>query len=96
MDYKPLCHWLTHELQFKDQLVRFELPIPGLLMKTLQTEKSLITILINKSDKIQDVPVLLKNKELKPNLIFSNKENQISGTSVLTLQPEETLVIEWK
>lgn len=95
-DYKPLCHWLNDELRLTNQPVRFEQPIPGLLMKTLQSGESLITILINKSGEVKHVPVILKNKKLKPSLIFANKGNQIKESSTLILEPEETLVIQWE
>lgn len=96
-NYNSLCSWINGEINLMNQLVRFDRHIPGSIMKTMQSGKSLITIIINKSEELQHVPVVLKNKALKPVFVFSSEKGSCkTESSELILQPEETLVIEWK
>jgi beta-galactosidase len=96
-NYQPLCEMLKQEIPLEAFPVRFANHAPGLLMKTMQSGNSLITILINKSGSLRHVPLILKNANLRPTLLFANKGSQISSESIdVIIHSEETLVIEWK
>lgn len=67
----------------------------GLLMKTLQSKNSGITIVVNKTNAINQVTLNVANKTLKPTILFANKKGKISNQTI-TISPEETMVVEWK
>jgi beta-galactosidase len=73
---------------------RFASAQPKMLMKTLRSDNSYITIVVNKSkDKRK---VLLVNKgNRKPFVLFADHQGRIAGSTIEIL-PEETMVIEWK
>lgn len=96
-NYQPLCEMLKQEIPFDAFPARFEKHVSGLLMKTMQSGNSLITIIINKSGRTQEVPLIFNKANLQPTLLFVNKGSQISkGLDDIKINPEETLVIEWK
>jgi len=67
----------------------------GMLMKTLQSGNSLITVVVNKSTDSRRVVLDTTGKSKKPTLLFADKKGTVSG-QILSISPEETLVIEWK
>jgi len=96
-NYQPLCEMLKQEISFDAFPARFAKHVPGLLMKTMQSGNSLITIIVNKSGRTQEVPLIFNKSNLQPTILFVNKGSQISKGSVdVKINPEETLVIEWK
>ena len=64
-------------------------------MKTLQSGNSLVTVAVNKSNETKPIEIKSNEKSKQPKLLFANKEGTISG-QILTISPEETVVIEWK
>jgi beta-galactosidase len=73
---------------------RFASAQSKMLMKTLRSDNSYITIVVNKSkDKRK---VLLVNKgNRKPFVLFADHQGRIAG-STIEISPEETMAIEWK
>lgn len=67
----------------------------GMLMKTLQSGNSLITVVVNKSTDLRRVVLNTTDKLKMPALLFADKKGTVSG-QILSISPEETLVIEWK
>ena len=64
-------------------------------MKTLVSGDSYITVIINKTAKNRIVELSLKNSNLKPEVLFANKQGKVYGKTV-TIASEETVVAIWK
>ena len=67
----------------------------GLLMKTLQSGRSFVTVVVNKSKDAQPIDLTIQNKSAKPSVLFADKNGTVSSAKIL-ISPEETMVIEWK
>ena len=93
--YAPLVALLKQEA--KSTLVslpfQFKLHQPGLLMKTLQSGKNFITIVINKNTSVRKVPLQFDGK-WKPSIIYGNKTGTLLGDN-LWISTEETIVVKW-
>jgi beta-galactosidase len=74
--------------------VRFANHEKGMLMKTMLSGENLISILINKTEDRKTIPVITL-RDFRPKILFSNKTGMISDNNDLTIDPEETLVIQW-
>jgi beta-galactosidase len=96
-DYSALAVLLNKELKASivNLPVRFEILQPNVLMKTMQSGASLITVLVNKSTEEKSVSLFLSNPKLTPTLLFAHLRGAFSG-KIVTIKPEETIVIEWK
>jgi len=92
-----LAIFLVQELKsnFNKAPYSFSSQQKGMLMKTLQSGSSLITVVVNKSADLRRVVLNTTDKSKKPTLLFADKKGTVSG-QVLSISPEETLVIEWK
>jgi beta-galactosidase len=75
--------------------VRFKTAQKGMLMKTLRSGTSLVTVVINKSEKHGQVMLDFGKKSRIGNLLYANKQGKLIGNN-LTIGSEETMVIEWK
>jgi len=64
----------------------------GVFMQTSKGENSYISVIINKNNINKTVSI---KSMLKPNIIFSNK-GAILNSNILTINPEETVLITWK
>jgi hypothetical protein len=64
-------------------------------MKTIRSGSSLITVVINKSEKSNQVFLDFGGKKMIGNLLFANKNGKVNGNQ-LSVGSEETVVIEWK
>lgn len=73
----------------------FESQQKGLLMKTLSSESSFVTVVVNKSKDKRRIPLNLKDQSKKPAVLFADKNGTVSSQTV-SISPEETMVIEWK
>lgn len=96
-DYTSLIRFLSKETStsLAGAPVKFKTTRGGLIMKTLTSGNSLITVLVSKSENILQTELNFVRQDLTPNIIFSNKQGKVTGTS-LQIFPEETMVIEWK
>ena len=92
-----LSKWLMNEMapDLAGWPIRFQARQSQLLMRTMQTGSGYLTIVVNKSTEIRRVPLLLANKNLKPTVLFADKGGAVAGR-IVRIQPEETMVIEWK
>lgn len=75
--------------------VRFKTAQKDMLMKSVRSGSSIITVVVNKQNKPAQVLLDFGYKKPTGNLLFSNKNGMVNGTSV-SIAPEETMVIEWK
>ena len=75
--------------------VRFKNHEKGMFMKTTRSGKSFITVVVNKTTERKDIQVEASDK-LKPSLLFSDKSGKISDLNLISIYPEETLVIKWE
>ena len=96
-DYTQLSYLLEKEatLSLEDIPFRFVELQNGLLMKTMQSAKSIITIIINKSAEKRDVQLQGKGIKLKPRTLYADNGGSVSNATV-QIFPEETIVIEWR
>lgn len=67
----------------------------GLLMKTLQSGSSFVTVVVNKSKDIKQIPLVLHDQSIQPVVLFADKKGTVSSQTI-SVSPEETIVIEWK
>jgi beta-galactosidase len=96
-NYKPLSEFIESYLipYLPKNTIRLKEFTSGVAMKTLHTPDGYVVVLVNKSDLPEIVDVILPNtKSVK----FLNKptDSMIKGTTKFTLQPEETLVVEYQ
>jgi beta-galactosidase len=93
--YAPLVSLLNAELKGNIASVpfRFRNRQQGMFMKTLKSGDHLITVIINKSNAGQQAYVVNKGN-MKPAVIFSDKNGKIEN-SIVSIAPEETIVIRW-
>ena len=75
--------------------VRFSNVAAGTLMRVLQTNNAYVVVIINKKDIANKVNVILPNA-ISTRILNKNIINFKSGTTEYVLNPEETLVIEYK
>jgi beta-galactosidase len=66
----------------------------GMLMKTLQSNSSYITIILNKSGTSKSVALKVKEKNRNPKILFANKKGIIKN-NIVAIASEETVVIQW-
>jgi beta-galactosidase len=92
-----LAGFLVTELKtnFENAPFTFSSPQEGCLMKTLQSGGSLVTVIVNKSTRIKQIEIKLKENNSKPTLLFANKKGTVSGKTI-SISPEETVVLEWQ
>jgi beta-galactosidase len=97
VDNVPLSRFLQAELSetFGNFPVRFASPQKGVQMRTMVSGSSIITILINKSADIKTVPLIFKDKKYKSTVLVASKQGVVTDT-IVRINPEETIVIEWK
>jgi len=96
-DYSSLIRLLNKEASQSLGIVpvRFKTAQKYMLMKTIRSGSSLITVVINKSEKQGQVLLDFGGKKIIGNLLFANKNGKVTGNQ-LSIGSEETLVIEWK
>jgi len=96
-DYKPLTSLLNSEVQeaISSLPFRFKSHHKDVFMKTLISGNTFITIIINKNTEADKIELGVKNN-LKPSILFSNKNGSISGNKIVSISPEETIVIKWE
>lgn len=95
-NYSPLIRFLNQEVaqSINSLPVRFKTAQKDMLMKTIHSGSSLITIIINKSNKLKRIDLDFGTQKLTGKLLYSNKHGKQNGNTV-SINPEETLVIKW-
>lgn len=89
-NYHPLSNFILKEIQELSNH-RFTRNYPGIYMQSFNSGKNNYSLVINKSG-------VQKNVELKApasKLIYSDKNGHLSRT-MLTIHPEECMIIQWK
>ncbi len=66
----------------------------GILMRTMKSDKSYLSVLINKNPDTKNLELSIPDS-LKASIIFSNKSGNFSSRNICTIHPEETLIIRW-
>lgn len=96
-DYAPLSQFLAREIlpQIPANIPHFAKFTPGLLMKTLRTDKGYVVVLINKSKEIKTVDLLMPGV-LPAALLNSDNQAVAKLTNQFILIPEETKVVEFR
>lgn len=97
VDNMPLSRFLKTELSetISTFPVRFDSPQKGVQMRTMVSGSEIITIIINKSLETKTIPLVLRNNNFIPNILVASKQGSLSG-KIVNINPEETMVIEWK
>jgi beta-galactosidase len=95
-NYKNLNNFLSTIVQPNIEASSFSFvnSQEGMLMKTLKSNSSYITIILNKSKTSKSVAIRVKEKNRNPKVLFANKKGTISD-NILSIAPEETIVIQW-
>lgn len=96
-DNSPLAALLADEAakSLAGVPISFRQRQPGMLMKTLRTDSGYLTILINKSVKSAEICLEVR-RQLRPTILFANKEGTMMGAFTVAIHPEETIVINWE
>jgi beta-galactosidase len=95
-DYNNLITLLSTEVKESISLLpfRFKTPQQKMFMKTLESGNSFITILINKNTSSQKVELEIRD-HFTPTVLFADQNGMIGRANIVTLSPEETVVIRW-
>ena len=93
---KFLSEFLRTELKenYQKMPVQFTSQQKGVSMRTMESGKSFITILINKSKKLKRIGIDVPNV-LQPDIIFMDKSGKTTKRMVC-IPPEGTMVVLWK
>jgi len=96
-NYSSLDSFIAAEAgqSLKNVPVKFKTPEKDMLMKTFSSGSSVITLVINKGEEAVNVTLDFMGKKMKRNLLYSDKQGEIRGYKI-HIEPEETMVIEWK
>lgn len=73
---------------------RFKAPQQDMFMKTLQSGNSFITILISKNRSLQKVQLEIRDP-FTPTILFADQNGKLSHANMVSISPEETVVIAW-
>lgn len=94
---EALSKWLMKELapDLAAWPIRFKTRQPQVLMRSMKTDSGYLSMIVNKSAEERRIPFLVANKNLKPEILFADKSGTVAGRNA-QIQPEETMVIEWK
>jgi len=95
-DNSKLSEFIKKEVRqnYLNLPIRFKTQQKGVLVRTMQSEKSFITIIINKSKDVKNIQLDV-NPGLKPTVLFAEKTGKIIG-NMMVLPSEETLVVLWQ
>lgn len=96
----PLSALLSQEIKPIIHKIPFRFPNhqPGLLLKTLQTEGTYLTILINKNTEHVELELVTPGAlpaNDQPEVVYSIHNGLVDGDNRVQLPPEETLVLKW-
>ncbi|MDZ7605451.1 MAG: beta-galactosidase trimerization domain-containing protein [Cyclobacteriaceae bacterium] len=96
-DNSPLANFLAVELNTNlvNAPFTFTSQQKGCLMKTLLSGNSYVTVVVNKSVEPRQIELKSSESKKKPTMLFADKRGTVSG-QVITISPEETMVIQWQ
>lgn len=90
-DYQNLSTLLMDELQ-PSIPIHFEKYEKGLFMQTAQGKASFFSVIINKNNQVKSIKI---KSPYKADILFSDKNAKLHS-NILTINPEETVLIEWR
>ncbi|NLR93962.1 beta-galactosidase trimerization domain-containing protein [Flammeovirga agarivorans] len=82
--------------QKNEEIIAFATTTPNVLLKTLKTEGTYLTVLINKGQKTQSVQLTGLNDFTGVSLYGESLGKKVNGKTAFTIKPEETIVIGWE
>lgn len=95
-NYSSLIDFLEKGIDLKNSPFYFQNMQSGMLMKTMISGDKYITIIANNSDSSKTVSLIIKDNELIPSILFSNKgTKEFANFQEIRIQQNETIVIEW-
>ena len=96
-NYTPLSKFIETYLipYLPKNTIRLKEFSAGVAMKILHTPKGYVVVLINKNDSPAQVDVVLPDAE-SIKILNKPTDSIVKGTTKFTLQPEETLVVEYQ
>jgi beta-galactosidase len=96
-DYSNLVSFLSAETMssLSNVPIRFKNHHKGMFIKTLLSGNTFITIIVNKSESVGKVELLIKRNQ-QPEVMFADKHGNFLNSSTLSISPEETVVIKWQ
>jgi len=90
-----LADWLIKECDLKSYPISFKSFHKDLIMKEMMTKEGYVTVAVNKSASTQSIELNVVDSKLSPTIIFADKNGSVSS-NILTIHPDETLVVLWK
>ncbi len=95
-DYTNLIRLLNKECtaSLSTMPVRFQIPEKNLLMKSMYSNNSIITFIINKRKSTAQISLDFAGKNPSGKTLFATGIGKVIGTKV-QIGPEETIVIKW-
>src|SRR5664280_1292490 len=95
-DYSNLIRLLNEECitSLSTLPVRFQIPEKNMLMKSMYSNNSIITIIINKRKSNAQISLDFGGKNPSGKTLFATALGKVIGTKV-QIGPEETIVIKW-
>ncbi|MCK4855005.1 MAG: beta-galactosidase trimerization domain-containing protein, partial [Bacteroidales bacterium] len=95
-EYKNLIMLLNTEVNESISTLpfRFKAPQQKMFMKALKSGNSFITILINKNTSSQKVELEIRD-HATPTVLFADQNGKISQANIVSISPEESIVIRW-
>ncbi len=96
-DYSPLIQFLNSQIDVSRE-IKFDKPVAGVLMKTLESQGKIITILVNKNKDNRQVTISGIKSSLQPKIIYSDKKGSVNNQqrNNISIDSEETIVLLWK
>ncbi|HEX2975231.1 MAG TPA: hypothetical protein VHO68_04780 [Bacteroidales bacterium] len=93
-NYSPLARFLSGEMNYSTP-VKFNSFRKDVIMKTMVSDSSIITVIINKKNLLSLIGLDFGTSKPVGHILYSNKKGKVNGTTV-QIDPEETMVIEWR
>ncbi|HZY24789.1 MAG TPA: hypothetical protein VFE71_03105, partial [Bacteroidales bacterium] len=95
-DYTNLIRLLNEECStsLSTLPIRFQIPEKNMLMKSMYSNNSIITIIINKRKSNAQISLDFGGKNPSGKTLFATALGKVIGTKV-QIGPEETIVIKW-
>ncbi len=94
-DGAPLAGWVRQECNTDRLPYSFQTYHKDVLMKVSETKEAYTAVVVNKSGVLQTIALKTDGKKRLSEVLFADKGGAVNG-DVLTVHPEETLVVCWK
>lgn len=94
-EYEPLLNTFSEELSGKKRF-KFKKFYEGALMKTLQSGDRIISVVINQNTQTLAIDLDGFDDYKVEKVLYQNKNGNINKQKIITIHPQETIVITWK